>query len=345
MLTKLSDYKSYIEKNNSLLTVFVTTFNRANYLKLTIQSILDQTYKDFCLVVLDNASTDDTQKIVNQFEDHRIIYIRHKENIGSDGNGNFAFNMVSTPYFILFHDDDLMMPHFIEKELETIQKYDFDILSSFAKLIDEKGIILDYYRKTDNKPIIFSGTKYFESFISVSPNAIYCPSVIYKTEFIKKHKLYVDNKKTGPASDVFLFLEIEKHGGKIGILPLELFLYRRHSKQDSSINNSFIQLQLIKCLLNNPYYSKLLKEYKEDFFKFIKAIIIELMLSYNSKPDKQKLTNIIEELKKINNSFLKNKKLSLILKLCINYPSVIAKSLFYSKKAYQYYKKLKYCKI
>ena len=345
MLTKLSDYKSYIEKNNPLITICVLTYNRSNYLKLTIKSILDQTYKNFCLVILDNASTDDTQKIVNQFEDQRIIYIRHKENIGANGNGNFAFKLIETPYFIVFHDDDIMLPNLVEKEFENLQKHNYDMIGSFAKHIDENGNILEYYRKTSSNPITYSGTDYFKSFFSVSSNAIYCPSVMYKTEFIRKNNLSVEFEKAGPACDIFLFLEIERLGGKIGILPLELFLYRRHSKQDSSINNSFIQLQLIKCLLNNPYYSKLLKEYKEDFFKFIKAIIIELMLSYSSKPDKQKLTNIIEELKKINNSFLKNKKLSLILKLCINYPSVIAKSLFYSKKAYQYYKKLKYCKI
>ena len=344
MINDITKYTNYIEKHKPILTVFVLTYNRANYLKLTIQSILEQTYKDFCLVILDNASIDNTEETINNFKDYRIIYIRHKENIGADGNGNFALKMVSTPFFILFHDDDLMMPHFIEKELETIQKYDFDILSSFAKHIDENGNILDYYRKTDDKPIIYSGTKYFESFISVSPNTIYCPSVIYKTEFIKKHKLFVDNEKTGPAGDVFLFLEIERLGGKIGILPLELFLYRHHSQQDSSINNSFIQIQLIRCLLNNPYYYNLLKQNKDKFLYFIKAIIIELLLSYNLKQDKSKLTKVIDELKKINSSFLKNKKLSLILKLCFNYPSVIAKGLLYSKKAYQYYKKLKYNK-
>lgn len=342
MLKDITKYINYIEKYKPILTVFVLTYNRANYLKLSIQSILEQTYKDFCLVILDNASNDNTEETIKYFKDNRMIYIRHKENIGADGNGNFALKMVSTPYFIIFHDDDLMMPHFIEKELETIQKYDFDILSSFAKHIDENGHILDYYRKTANKPIIYSGTKYFESFISVSPNTIYCPSVIYKTEFIKKHKLLVDNKKTGPASDVFLFLEIEKHGGKIGILPLELFFYRHHSKQDSNINNSFLQIKLLKYLLNHSYYSKLLNNYKKETLKYAFAIITELMLSYNIRPDKQKLLNILEELTIINISFLHNKKLSLIINICKTLPLITGNFLYYLKKIYQKYKKFKF---
>ncbi len=339
MINDINKYTNYIEKHKPILTVFVLTYNRANYLKLTIQSILEQTYKDFCLVILDNASNDNTEETIKCFKDNRIIYIRH-----ADGNGNFALKMVSTPYFILFHDDDLMMPHFIEKELETIQKYDFDILSSFAKHIDENGHILDYYRKTANKPIIYSGTKYFESFISVSPNTIYCPSVIYKTEFIKKHELFVDNEKTGPASDVFLFLEIEKHGGKIGILPLELFFYRHHSKQDSNINNSFLQIKLLKYLLNHSYYSKLLNNYKKETLKYAFAIITELMLSYNLNPDKQKLFIVFEELTRINVCFLHNKKLSLLINICKTLPLTSGKSLFYLKKIYQIFKKIKYSK-
>lgn len=344
MISDISKYKNYIETYKPILTIFVVTYNRANYLKLTLQSIIEQTYRDFCLVVLDNASTDDTENLVKSFEDNRLIYLRQKENVGGPNNINTALNIASTPYFIIFHDDDLMLPHLIEKELDIMRKYDYDVLSTFAEHINEKGEKIDYYRQTNENPIAFNGTKYFESFISVSPNAIYCPSVIYKNEFIKKNNLIFDYEKAGPACDVYLYLEIERLGGKIGILPLELFQYRRHSKQDSSINNSFIQLQLIKCLLNNSYYFNLLKQYKSNFFKFIRAIITELMLSYNSNPDRQKLNKVIDDLNLLNSSFLYNKKLSLILKFCINYPSIIAKGLCCSKKAYQYYKKLKYCK-
>jgi hypothetical protein len=237
-----------------------------------------------------------------------------------------------------------MLPNFIEKELECVQKYDYDILSSLAKHIDENGKIIEYYRKTDSIPITYSGTDYFKSFILVTPNTIYCPSVIYKTDFIKKNKLFVDFENAGPACDVYLFLEIERLGGKIGILPLELFLYRHHSNQDSNINKFYIQIKLIKCLINNPYYSNLLFNHKKKFFKFIIAIIAELMISYNSKPDKQKLSNVLKELLIINSSFLKNKKLSLILKICNDLPSLTSKMIVYIKSIYRFYKKLKYCK-
>ena len=342
MIKDLSKYKNYIETHKSILTVFVVTYNRADYLKLTLQSILEQTYKDFCLVVLDNASTDNTEELVNNIIDERLVYLRQDKNVGGPNNINTALKMAITPYFIIFHDDDLMLPDFIEKNLVIIQKYDFDILSSFAKHIDENGKLLDYYRQTNEIPISFSGTGYFESFFTVSPNAIYCPSVVYKNDFIKKNKLFFDYDKAGPACDIYLYLEIERLGGKIGILPLELFLYRRHSNQDSSVNNSFIQIQLLNCLLNNQYYYSLINNNKNIAFKFIRAIIIELMLSYNLKQDKQKLSKIIEQLTQLNGQFFHYKKLSLILSLCKSYPLFVAKSMFYSKKAYQVFKKLKY---
>ena len=100
-MKNLSRYKQYIDEHKSLLTVFVVTYNRCDYLKLTIQSILEQTYKDFCLVVLDNASTDNTQEIVNNFNDKRLIYLRHEKNIGGPENGNTALKIALTKYSFL----------------------------------------------------------------------------------------------------------------------------------------------------------------------------------------------------------------------------------------------------
>ncbi len=342
MISDISKYKNYIETYKPILTVFVVTYNRAEYLKLTLQSILEQTYKDFCLVVLDNASTDDTKNIIDNIKDKRLIYLAHKKNIDAPNNMNTAINMALTQYFIIFHDDDLMMPQFIEKELDVIQKYDFDILSCFAKHIDEYGNIQEYYRKTNNKPLSFTGSEYFKSFLNASPNTIYCPSVIYKNDFIKTHKLFFDYEKAGLACDAYLFFEIERNYGKIGIYPQELFFYRHHSQQGSNINKSTIQIKLFHCLCNDIYYSKLLNTYKKQSLKFIFLVLVEILLSYNIKNDKPKLLSILDELANINSRFLKNKSLLLLLKLSKVFPSTIGKFIFYLKKIFQIYKKHKY---
>lgn len=342
MISDISKYKNYIETYKPIITVFVVTYNRQEYLKLTLQSILEQTYKDFCLVVLDNASTDYTEEIVTSFNDKRIVYLKHQTNVGGVRNMNTAIKIALSPYFIIFHDDDLMTPQFIEKELELIRINDCDILSSFAKHIDGDGNIINYYRNTAQKVILYSGTEYFKSFISVSRNVIYCPSVIYKRNFIQKHKLFFNEKKSGPACDTYLFFEIERNGGKIGILPQELFLYRLHNKKENNNLNAHNLIKLINSLINDSYYSNLLNIYKDNIFKLMLTIIIESLLTYKSNHDKQDLLNINEKLKQINHNFLKDKRLSLSLKLILINPLFASNIIYYLKKYYQIYKKYKY---
>lgn len=340
MIKDTSTYQEYIKNNNTELTVFLVTYNRSDYLKLTIQSILKQTYKDFVLVILDNASTDNTQEVINSFTDNRIIYYRQPENVGGPANINTGISIALTPYYILFHDDDLMLPNFLEESLNTIKKYDFDILSTFAQHIDEKGNIQKYHRTLSNNTIEFTRTEYFKNFLNCSPNAIYCPSVMFKNTFIKEHNLYFDYDSAGPACDVLLWCEIERNNGKIGILPKELFQYRHHSQQDSLINNSYIQIQLISSFLSNIYYKKLLLEYNISFERFlIYAVTIELMLSYHISQNNIKLNEVLNSIYSLNSHYLRSKKLSLLLNLCKCCPKLTSNSLYYLKKFYSVLKR------
>ncbi|MFA6435937.1 MAG: glycosyltransferase family 2 protein, partial [Candidatus Gracilibacteria bacterium] len=103
-----------------LVSIGVPTYNRSRFLREAIDSVLNQTYTNFELIISDNASTDDTERLCKEYsnKDKRIKYFRQKENIGIDANFYFVLNEAHGEYFAWLPDDDLYSPQFIEKLLE-----------------------------------------------------------------------------------------------------------------------------------------------------------------------------------------------------------------------------------
>ena len=99
------------------VVIFVLTYNRVNYLKSALESILNQTYSDFILNVLDNCSNDGTEEYVKSIEDKRVNYIRHEHNLGGIGNISYAFKNCAGDYFAVFHDDDILHDNLLKEEV------------------------------------------------------------------------------------------------------------------------------------------------------------------------------------------------------------------------------------
>lgn len=98
-----------------LVSVVLPTHNRPDYLREAIASALRQTYLHFEVLVRDNASTEETRKVVQSFSDPRIRYLRHAENIGQTANVIDGFREARGEYVTNLHDDDMWEPDFLEK--------------------------------------------------------------------------------------------------------------------------------------------------------------------------------------------------------------------------------------
>ncbi len=126
----------------------IPVYNGENYLGATIQSLLDQTYKDFEIIVLDNASTDRTPDIVKEFacRDTRIRYHRNPVNIGCTGNFNGVFVLSNSPYFKWAPHDDLYAPDFLEKCVAVLDN-DPGVVLSYTRtsIIDGAGKVVGNY--------------------------------------------------------------------------------------------------------------------------------------------------------------------------------------------------------
>jgi glycosyltransferase involved in cell wall biosynthesis len=104
------------------ITVCVPTFNRVHLLPYAIDSVLNQSEKDFELIICDDGSSDRTPELMSQYTDNRIKYIRHQQNIGKSNNMRSGFDVASGEYFIKFDDDDRLTPDFLASTTAILTK-------------------------------------------------------------------------------------------------------------------------------------------------------------------------------------------------------------------------------
>lgn len=228
------------------LTVFLTCYNRQNYIRYALESILNQTYEDFDLIVLNNASTDNTLAVVEEFCDERMRVITHDTNIGGIANINFAVDMAQSKYFMVVHDDDILEPELFKAEVAFLDAHDdYAVVSVQSNIINKDGVVFGARKKLNTDD--FSGysydkNKYPERCLRGS-NMICCPSAMYRTQFLKEYNLRF-RKEVGPCCDFIFFSEINMCGGKLYILNNPLIRYRIHNAQDSSYLHDAIDFRI-----------------------------------------------------------------------------------------------------
>jgi len=104
------------------VSVIIPTYNRAHLVGRAIQSVLDQTYQDFELIVVDDGSTDNTEEIVRRFDDERIRYIRLNENSGSPAAPtNTGIKTARGEYIAVQDSDDEWLPGKLDKQMKVFE--------------------------------------------------------------------------------------------------------------------------------------------------------------------------------------------------------------------------------
>ena len=125
-----------------VVTIGLPVYNSERYLKQSLDSLLGQTLSDFVLVISDNASTDGTRLICEQYAaaDSRVKCFRNETNIGNPRNFNRVFELTTTPYLKWSTADDCWGPTFLERALEVMER-DPKVALCYPKtfLVDAEG--------------------------------------------------------------------------------------------------------------------------------------------------------------------------------------------------------------
>ena len=106
------------------VSVVIATYNRAHLIARAIGSVLDQTYTDFEVIVVDDASTDDTEQVVKEFRDSRVLYARHHENKGGGSARNTGIGLAQGEYVAFLDSDDEWLPNKLRHQVEVLGAMD-----------------------------------------------------------------------------------------------------------------------------------------------------------------------------------------------------------------------------
>ena len=122
------------------VSVCIPTYNRSHYLIYAVNSVLNQSYRDFELIICDDGSKDNTPEVVSQWDDPRLRYIRHPVNIGRSRNMRSGFEAASGEYFIKFDDDDALTPEFLAETVGVLDVHpEVDLVCSDHWIINAAG--------------------------------------------------------------------------------------------------------------------------------------------------------------------------------------------------------------
>lgn len=103
------------------VSVIIPTYNRAHLVDRAIQSVLNQTYQDFELIVVDDGSTDSTEEVVRSIKDPRIRYTRHNQNRGGSAARNSGIKMARGKYIAFQDSDDEWLPEKLDKQMRVFE--------------------------------------------------------------------------------------------------------------------------------------------------------------------------------------------------------------------------------
>ena len=129
-----------------ILTVLMTVYNGEPYLKDAVSSILNQTYRNFHFLILDNASTDNSRKIIRKFKDARIELVELIENISHTAALNRGLKLIDTPLVARMDADDISINNRFEIQVAFMEKNPSVVLLGTAfQTIDENGDLIAHY--------------------------------------------------------------------------------------------------------------------------------------------------------------------------------------------------------
>ncbi len=255
--------------NKPELSVLLSAYNSEKYIQQAIESILNQSFKDFELLIADDGSTDNTKSIIERFSDPRIIRSHNPSNMGKINTCNRLFAL-ARGNFISVHDaDDYSHKERFAKQIQFLKSKSLEMCGTDFVNLSESGEILQTVKMTNDIE------KIKENFLKVSQ--FHGPTMMIRKNIVKEvGGLYrfFRNKE-----DVDLAVRIAERF-PVGNLNESLYYYRNHSQSLSKQGYDFLKFEGMKAIefLHNErmqsedYSDSLMKPDKRPFEQYLKEL-------------------------------------------------------------------------
>ncbi len=295
-----------------LVSVVIPNYNYARYLGLRLESVLSQTFQDFEIILLDDASTDNSVEVINGFADNpKVSGIEiNRSNTGSPfKQWEKGISMARGKYVWIAEADDLATPYFMESCVGIMENDSkVNVVKSMSRLIDSDGNHLDCnpytpgyiydYSKDDGRVSIYPGDEYIaERMLRI--NGFYNASgVMFRKEAWRKleDRSYRDFRYAGD----WLFWGLLMHGGRVAEIGEKMNIFRIHGKSVT------VEGHVFKARLYAE--GELVKARLERLVDSILNVDFKRLRSYNySKLEhKAKYKEVVAELERLEPGFMAN---------------------------------------
>ncbi len=248
---------------NPKVSVIMPIFNVESFVREAVESILNQTFKDFEFIIINDGSTDKSLNIVKEYEekDKRIVFINNEKNLGIIRSLNLGLKIARGKYIARMDGDDVSDFERIEIQYNFLEKNeDIFLLGTGAKNIDEKGKTISVFN-----PIV-SGKKIKERLLK--RNCFCHPSIMFRNKgsvFYREKMHYTE--------DYDLYLRLLLENKKLKNLPFRLLKYRIR-KESISKNNSGKQALFAEKVRN--FYEQSLFLGRDEYDNFDPKEILKM---------------------------------------------------------------------
>jgi glycosyltransferase involved in cell wall biosynthesis len=218
-----------------MITILLATYNGENYIKQSVESIINQSFKEWELLIGLNGCSDNTEKIVKNFKDDRIKIFNYEEERGKAKTLNKLIDNSSFNWVSIQDDDDIWSVFKLENQIKYINQY--DVIGTHIEYINEDGRVIGF-------PILYSDHESIKYYSLLGENQIANSSAIFKL----KDALEVNkwNETLDGIEDYDFWIKLLNKDKKFFNLPLKLVRHRLHKNSNFNTKNFNIDL-----ILNN----------------------------------------------------------------------------------------------
>lgn len=219
-----------------LVCICIPTFNAQTTIVETLLSILNQTYTNLSVVVVDNASSDNTAALVEALSDPRVKIHRNPVNLGGEGNFTRCVELAHGKYTAIFHADDVYQPSMVEQQVAFLEAHpQAGAVFTEVGLIDEAGNSIGAIKAPAELKSPIEEYDFSNVFRTVLKHAnfLICPSAMVRTEVYQRDVKIWQGAEYGTSADLDVWFRILLHH-PVGILRKPLINYRISTNQHSS---------------------------------------------------------------------------------------------------------------
>ena len=244
------------------VTVLMSAYNDERYLGKAIESVLNQTFKDFEFIIIDDASTDSTKNIILSYKDPRIRFVENKKNLGLTKSLNKGIKVARGKYIARIDADDTSLPKRLEEQVSFLDKHkEIVVVGSQIQVINMESN-KTYILKYNCDPAVIKWAHIFKNQIAHS-------SSLFRKKVIKEVGCY--NERYRYTQDFDLWFRVSRKY-KMTSIPKVLAIIIRHNKCVTEMPETHrIQEQFVsEIIFNNVNYYINLNQ--EDFKIFINVV-------------------------------------------------------------------------